>query len=70
MNFSVSNIIAGFIFSIIGWYLYREGKRRLNISIVVIGILLMTYTWFTNTPLATWGVGVGLCLLAYKLWNE
>jgi len=69
MDFSISNLIPGLLFSIIGWWVYREGKRNTNITVVVIGILLMTYSWFTNTPLSTWGVGIVLSLLAYKAWN-
>ncbi len=70
MDFSASSLIAGFLFSIVGWWIYREGKKNTNVTIVIIGILLMTFTIFTRTPFATWGSGLGLCGAAYYFWNR
>ena len=70
MDFSASSLIAGFLFSIIGWWIYREGKKSANIPIVIVGILLMSYSLFTRTPLSTWGTGIGLCVAAYYLWER
>ncbi len=69
MNFSAANLLAGFIFSIIGWFVFREGKRRTNIHIVIIGLLLMLYSIFTPTALWTWITGLALCVIAYRFWD-
>lgn len=69
-DFSFSSLMAGLIFSVIGWWLFREGKRRSHLTLVIIGLILMSYTLFTRTALATWGIGLSLCALAYHLWND
>ncbi|MBC7419777.1 MAG: hypothetical protein H7328_03525 [Bdellovibrio sp.] len=68
MNFSISSIIAGFIFSVIGFWMLREAKKKSDLRLVVIAILLIAYTYFTPNPYLDWGVGAALCGLAYLIW--
>ncbi len=68
MNFSASNIMASLIFSLLGLWLLRVGKREAHFSKMLIGVALMGYTYFTQTSLQAWGIGVGLCAAAYFLW--
>jgi hypothetical protein len=68
MDFTPSSLLAGLLFGAIGIWVFREGKRRLNFVTPLIGIGLMSYTLFTSGPLADWGVGLLLCVLAYALW--
>ena len=65
MNFSVSSIFANIFFSVIGMWLFREGKKRSNLKLVVIAVLLMTYSYFTANAYWDWGIGAGLCAAAY-----
>ena len=65
MEFSISSLLANIIFGIIGFYLFREGKRKTHYKLIVIGILLMTYTYFTSGPWLDWGIGIGFCAWAY-----
>lgn len=69
IDFSVSSLIAGLIFGIVGMWMYREGKRRTDNRLIVIAIVLMVYPYFTRGPLADWGVGTALCGYAYYIWN-
>lgn len=69
MHFSASSLIAGLIFSVIGFWLYKEGRRRTNLSLVVIAVLLMLYPMFTQNPWQDWGVGISLCALAKYRWE-
>ena len=64
-DFSFSAIMSGFIFGVIGFYLFKEGKKRLNFAWVAIGVALMAYTLFVSGPWLDWGLGFGLCGLAY-----
>lgn len=66
-HFSVSSLIAGFLFGIIGFYLFRHGKKTMNYGVIFCSIGLMCYTLFTSGPLLDWGVGFALCGLAYYL---
>ena len=70
MGFSISSLMAGFLFSVIGWWAFREGKRRTNIPVVVLGIILMMYTFFTPNAWSTWLVGAALCGLTYYYWDR
>jgi hypothetical protein len=64
-DFSISTLFAGFIFGVIGFYLFREGKRRLNYTTLFCGVLLMIYPYFVSGPWLTWCAGFALCGLAY-----
>lgn len=49
----------------IGIYVFREGKRRTEIRVIILGLALMVYSYFTKGPWADWGIGVVLTGLAY-----
>lgn len=68
-DISFSSIMAGFIFGVIGWWMFREGRKRAQPIILGIGILLMVYPYFTSGPKADWGVGILLCAVAYYFWE-
>jgi hypothetical protein len=70
MDFSFSSIIAGLLFSVVGWWAFREGKNRTNIPVTVLGIVLMIYPLFTTDAMSTWLVGAGLCGLIYYFWER
>ncbi len=65
LDFSFSSLMAGFVFGVIGFYLFREGKKRLNYSTIFCGVSLMAYPIFVSGPWMTWGTGVVLCAVAY-----
>ncbi len=65
MDFSAPSLIGSFIFSVIGLYVFKKGKKDINPPHVFIGLGLMIYSLFTPTPLLTWGVGLALCGAAY-----
>ena len=69
-NISVSSLIAGLIFGVIGMWLFRQGRSNSNLYFVFIGLILMVYPYFTKGPLADWGIGCILCGLAYHYKNE
>ena len=70
IDFSFSAIMSGFIFGVIGLWLFREGKRRLNFRVMLTGIALMVVGYFTKGPFQDWGGGLALCGLAYWFWQE
>ena len=64
-SFSASSLLAGLIFGIIGFYLFRKGKKDTDFEVIFIGIALMVYPYFTSGARWDWGIGIGLCLIAY-----
>lgn len=69
LNITISSLFAGLLFSSIGLWMIREGRHKADNRIVVIGVLLMGYSYFTPNPFFDWGVGIALCLTAYNIWN-
>ena len=67
-DFSISGLVSAFIFGVIGIWMFKRGKQRLEYRIIFISIALMIYPYFTDGPWADWGVGLGLCGLAYYIW--
>jgi hypothetical protein len=65
----MSSLFAGLLFSTIGIWLLREAKKRANLRLIPIAILLIGYSYFTPKPIYDWGVGILLCVIAYKLWE-
>lgn len=70
MDISFSGIMSGIIFGIIGFALFREGKKRANYAILFIGITLMIYPYFSSGPWGDWGIGALLCGAAYYFFQK
>jgi len=68
-DFSAQALIAGLIFGVAGLWLFREGRKNLNFRVMIAGIGLMTFQLFAKGWLQTWGIGLGLCALAYFFWE-
>ena len=66
-NFSISALIASFIYGVIGLYLVRRARSDANFPRLLIGVALMVYPYFIQNIYLIWGLGAGLLLLAYKL---
>ena len=65
LDLSFSGVMSAFIFGVIGFYLCKEGRKHVNYAWLFIGIALMVYPIFVHGPLLDWGLGFGLCALAY-----
>jgi hypothetical protein len=66
-DFSVSGLVSALLFGVIGMYLFKYGRQRSNLKLVLIAIGLMLYPYFTHGPVGDWGVGIALCAAAYYL---
>lgn len=60
-----SSILASIVFSIVGLAVFRLGKRNGHFKLMLIGVALMTYTYFTGNPWVDWLAGFGLTGLSY-----
>ncbi len=65
MNFSLGNIIAGLVFSGIGFVAFTYGRREGRYQTMVLGGVMMGYTYFTPNATATCLVGIGLTVVLY-----
>ncbi|MBF0122372.1 MAG: hypothetical protein HQL21_03050 [Candidatus Omnitrophica bacterium] len=63
------SLLGSFVFSVIGFYAFLNGKKEASWKRMFLGILLMVYPYFVPGVLATWLVGFGLCALLY-FWKD
>jgi ABC-type uncharacterized transport system permease subunit len=68
-NFNWWLIAAGLIFGTIGWWIFKQGRKRAETNKVVTGLVLMLYPYFFSSALWTWVVGILLCGYSYYRWN-
>jgi multisubunit Na+/H+ antiporter MnhE subunit len=66
MDFSIGNLIAGFLFGLIGLYLFRAAKREANLICLTLSLVLMIYPYFVSNEWATWGIGIVVTVFAYR----
>ena len=69
-NLSVSSIIASILFSGVGLIAFRRGKSEGNIPLIIIGIILFIYTYFTKMPWQDWVLGGALTGGVYYYWHH
>ena len=67
-NFSVSSLMAGLVFGVVGYWMWKRARKREHYPTMGIAAALMIYPYFTNSPFADWAVGIALCILAYQIW--
>ena len=67
MNFSLNGVLASLIFSVLGIYFLKRGRKDLNNPLIVIGILLFGYTYFIESDFWIWAAGIGLSGLGFYL---
>ena len=64
----LSLLFCGFVFGVIGVWMFRQGKKRANALTVVIAVALMVYPYFISSVWIAWLIGIMLCVLAYFKW--
>ena len=57
-DFSAPNLLAGLLFGSIGFVGFIYGKRMSRWKPMMIGLLLMAYSYFVQDTLAICGIGV------------
>ena len=60
MNMSFANIFAGILFGAIGFSAFLYGKKQVNVKAMVIGVLLMGYSYFVPNTIASYAIGAVL----------
>ncbi|MBI4244928.1 MAG: hypothetical protein HY606_12635 [Planctomycetes bacterium] len=57
--------IGSFFFGSIGFVAFVYGKRNLKIRPMIVGILLMIYSYFTDSTVLVFTIGVSLTAVLY-----
>lgn len=59
-SFDYRTIFIGIAFSIIGWGVWRYGRRMQSGRHMILGVVLMAYPYFVSSP--WWSLAIGLLL--------
>ncbi len=59
-SFSASQIMANLLFSSVGFVAFRYGRRMSLVNPMIIGVLLMGYTYFVESTALLFGFGLVL----------
>lgn len=68
-GFDIVALIASFIFGVVGFYAFMNGKKNGSWKRMIVGVLLMGYSYFTPGAWATCGGGIALSVLLYY-WRD
>ena len=68
-GFNIWALLASFIFGLVGFFAFLNGKKEASWKRMILGILLMVYPYFVSGAWATWLVGGVLCALLY-FWRD
>ncbi len=66
MNFSVSGLLAGLLFGVLGVYFFRVGRRDVKTDLLAYGLILMIYPFFVTNDWLIWGIGAGVTALCFR----
>ena len=58
-------IAGAILFGLLGWAVFRKGRRDEQRRLVWIGLALMLYPYAVSETWVLWAVGAGLTALAY-----
>ena len=67
MDINLPWMAAGILFSIIGIAYFRFGKKQANVPMMIDGVVLMVFSYGTDTWISTTVVGAVLTALPFVL---
>lgn len=65
-NISAGALVAGFVFGVFGFFIFKYGKQESNGKRMILGLILMVYGYFVPNPWAAWAIGIILVFLNYR----
>ena len=63
-------VLGAILFGIVGYFVYRRGKRTKKPSLLWTGVALMLYPYAVSETWMLWLIGFGLCAWAYMKWDD
>jgi len=70
MNFSLSALVAGFVYGVWGIYILRRAKKGSNIPSFVCGLVLLIYPYFIGNIYLLWSIGAAVIFVDYKIAQQ
>ncbi|MCO5142973.1 MAG: amino acid transport protein [Oligoflexia bacterium] len=66
MNISTSTILCGIIFGSLGLYFLKVGKSLAKVDLLLYGLVLLVYPYFTENDWLLWGIGTVTTVLCFR----
>lgn len=66
---SPAYLIGALVFGLIGWVVWRRGRRQARPALTWSGVALMFYPYLVTRTWLLWGVGVALCAWVWLQWE-
>ncbi len=66
---SPAYLIGSLVFSLIGWVVWRRGRRQARPVLTWSGAVLMFYPYLVTRAWLLWGLGLALCAWVYLQWE-
>jgi hypothetical protein len=66
---SSAYIVGAILFGILGYVVYRRGRKASRPVLTWVGVALMLYPYAVSQTWLLWTVGLGLCGWAYVKWD-
>lgn len=70
LSFDIPSLIAGLLFGIVGYWMYKQGRKKINRTVTLTEVGLMIYPYFVDGAFLNWLIGFLLCGVAYHFWNS
>ena len=61
------SLVGMVLFSMLGMWAFKEGRREANIKQLLLGIALVGYPYFTPEPWQVWLIGIALSVAVFKV---
>lgn len=55
------------VFSLLGFWALKEGRRETNIKELLLGFALVGYSYFFTETWMVWAIGVGLTVVVFQV---
>jgi hypothetical protein len=69
IDFTAGNVIAGLLFSGVGFVALLRGKKQGNFREMLLGGLLLVYPYFVSRTPLMWAIGSGLTAALF-FWRD
>ncbi len=60
-------LFAMILFPLIGFMFFKEGKREGNLHLLLLGLALISYSYFIDQEWLLWAIGATLTTIAFKI---
>jgi hypothetical protein len=67
-DFNGWTLFWGFVFGTIGFWMFRQAKRRGDGRLIGLAVALLVYPYFVANPWLCFAIGSALSFCAYRIW--